>query len=65
MERMPVVKKDLYNSVRNMKMSKKMALIEVTDFIRHCIDTGTYPVIYYTGHGERGTGNWCFIDGIL
>ena len=22
-------------------------------------------VIYYTGHGERGTGNWCFKDGVV
>ncbi|XP_019856607.1 PREDICTED: uncharacterized protein LOC109585103 [Amphimedon queenslandica] len=22
-------------------------------------------VIWYTGHGERGTGNWCFKDGII
>ena len=22
-------------------------------------------VIWYTGHGERGTGNWCFKDGVI
>ena len=21
--------------------------------------------IWYTGHGERGTGNWCFEDGVI
>ena len=20
-------------------------------------------MLYYTGHGEKGTGNWCFKDG--
>ena len=22
-------------------------------------------IIFYTGHGEKNTGNWCFIDGII
>ena len=22
-------------------------------------------IIWYTGHGERGTGNWCFKDGVI
>ena len=65
MERLPVVKKGLYNSVRNMKMTKNMALAEIKDFIRHCLLTNTMPVIYYTGHGESGTGNWCFIDDVI
>ena len=22
-------------------------------------------IIFYTGHGEKNTGNWCFIDGVI
>lgn len=34
-------------------------------FIDHCnAQTPPWdPIIYYTGHGERGTGDWCFGDG--
>jgi len=24
-----------------------------------------YLAIYYTGHGEHGTGNWVFSDGVI
>ena len=32
------------------------------DMIRFCLIPA---MIWYTGHGERGTGNWCFKDGVI
>uniref|UniRef100_A0A1X7U1P3 Uncharacterized protein n=1 Tax=Amphimedon queenslandica TaxID=400682 RepID=A0A1X7U1P3_AMPQE len=37
------------------------------DKIKSIFDTKKHEgaVIWYTGHGEKGTGNWCFNDGII
>jgi hypothetical protein len=44
-------------------VSKEVAV----DKIRKALDLATTwrssLVLYYTGHGEEGTGNWCFKDG--
>lgn len=40
--------------------SAKACLDEITKFFQHCKERDSYPIIYYTGHGEEGTGNWCF-----
>ncbi|CAH3144891.1 unnamed protein product, partial [Porites lobata] len=28
-------------------------------------NTEAVPMLYYTGHGETGTGNWCFANGTI
>eukprot|EP01084_Bolivina_argentea_P311487 539167_1 len=55
------------NVVRDMKYCSKSTVI---DRIRKCAreckqKKGDQVVIYYTGHGECGTGNWCFYDGVV
>jgi hypothetical protein len=32
-------------------------------FFEHCKVWKQAPIVYYTGHGEGGSGNWCFPDG--
>ena len=37
---------------------------------KYIINTYNYAnnfsaTLWYTGHGERGTGNWCFKDGVI
>ena len=55
----------LYNTVQNMRNLKKSTVLsEITEFAeqkesKECIR------IYYTGHGESNTGNWCFKDGTV
>ena len=31
----------------------------------NCKDQACVPMLYYTGHGAAGSGNWCFKDGCL
>ena len=34
--------------------------------VNYCMSKITFiAVIYYTGHGEKDTGNWCFKDGVI
>ena len=53
--------------VQDMKYLSKWTVL---DRIQKCAKkTVTYRdahiYIYYTGHGEKHTGNWCFADGII
>ena len=45
--------------------SKEACLEALAQFFDDCGQTGLYPQIYYAGHGEEGTGNWCFPCGGL
>ena len=37
----------------------------VRSLMDECKSSNRKPAIYYTGHGEVGTGDWCFHDGTL
>eukprot|EP01084_Bolivina_argentea_P285004 488630_1 len=53
--------------VRDMKsLTKATALNRIKQCARECKQkNGKYVRIYYTGHGETNTGNWCFADGVI
>ena len=53
------------NSIRNLRMKKSAALHEIKKHFRRCKKKGKRPAVYYTGHGEIGTGDWCFHDGTI
>ncbi len=55
----------LHHYVQDMNMSKQAAKNVIIDFFKTCQQEGEWPMLYYTGHGEVGTGNWCFKNGTL
>lgn len=59
------VGKKLGNTVKNFYLTKSDAIQEILRFFRICRDRELIPMLYYTGHGEIGTGNWCFHDGTI
>ena len=65
MEGAAVVMSNLHNVVRNFNLTKEDAKGEIQKLFRECMVRKEQPVVYYTGHGEIGTGNWCFADGTL
>ena len=60
-----VVGSKLYNTVKDLYLTKHAALRHITLLFEKCKDTNAKPMLYYTGHGEIGTGNWCFADGTI
>ena len=53
----------LHNVVRDMaNLSKNTVLLNIRQAIEKCNGSLT---IYYTGHGESYSGNWCFADGVI
>ena len=60
-----VVGTKLFNTVKNLYLTKDAALRHVTMVFEKCTQTKAHPMLYYTGHGEIGTGNWCFSDGTI
>jgi len=56
---------DLFNTVRDNYLNKSEAEIKLKQFLQKCSEEDKKPIIYYTGHGQAGTGNWCFQDGTL
>ena len=55
----------LWNKVMDLYLEKTHAQQKIKKFFSHCQKNGYKPMLYYTGHGEIGTGNWCFHDGTL
>eukprot|EP01084_Bolivina_argentea_P285002 488625_1 len=55
------------NSIRMMRsLTKATALNSIKQCAQECKQkNGKYVRIYYTGHGENNTGNWCFYDGTI
>ena len=53
----------LYNSIKDLRMTKSTAIGHIKRFLDYCRENNYNSVIFYTGHGEVGTGNWCFADG--
>ena len=56
---------NLWNKVMDLYLEKRDAVNKIRKFFNHCQKNGFKPMLYYTGHGEIGTGNWCFNDGTL
>ena len=55
----------LYNTIKDLYMTKGDALNHISKFFKHCQAGRFKPMMYYTGHGQVGTGNWCFNDGTI
>ena len=55
----------LFNTVKDLYLTKSEALGKTRKFFEACKPNKFHPMLYYTGHGEIGTGNWCFDDGTL
>ena len=55
----------LHNTVKDLFLTKSDALKKIGELFEVCKPKKFHPMLYYTGHGERGTGNWCFQDGTI
>ena len=55
----------LHNVLRVYDLERNEVLKRIEQFLVWCRKTQNKPVIYYTGHGEVGTGNWVFSDGYV
>ena len=60
-----VVGTRLFNTVKDLYLTKDVALGHVTKVFEKCKEKKAKPMLCYTGHGEIGTGNWCFDDGTV
>ena len=58
-------KAHLHNRVMDLYLTKSVALGHISKLFDICKRSKTKPMLYYTGHGEIGTGNWCFADGTI
>ena len=58
-----LAKARLSDTVRKLKLKKFEALESIRELFADCLSRKAKPMIYYTGHGEIGTGDWCFADG--
>ena len=54
-----------HNTVEDVNMTKASALGLIRRLVEECRREETHPVLYYTGHGETGSGDWCFTDGTV
>ena len=57
------VEAELFNTVKDLRLTRTAALGHIKSLFETCSRRGAKPMLYYTGHGEKGTGNWCFEDG--
>ena len=57
------VKAEMFNTVKDLHLTRATALGHIRNLFETCRRHRAKPMLYYTGHGERGTGNWCFEDG--
>ena len=55
----------LYNKLQNLQMEKDEVRKHIEKFFKYCKEETYKPMLYYTGHGELPTGNWCLIDGTI
>ncbi|KAJ7375763.1 hypothetical protein OS493_039029, partial [Desmophyllum pertusum] len=55
----------LFNTVKDLYLTKSAALGHITKLYKKCKSKECRPMLYYTGHGQTGTGNWCFADGTI
>ena len=57
------VEVNLFNTVKDLYLTKSAATGHIRRLFDACKREDVQPILYYTGHGEIGTGNWCFADG--
>ena len=55
----------LFNTVKDLYLTKSTACDHIRSLFDACRRDRVKPILYYTGHGEIGTGNWCFSDGTI
>ena len=55
----------LFNTVKDLYLTKSTACDHIRSLFKACRRDRVKPILYYTGHGEIGTGNWCFSDGTI
>lgn len=56
---------NLFNTVKDLYLTKSTAFGHIRRLFETCKRNKVKPILYYTGHGETGTGNWCFADGTI
>ena len=56
---------ELFSSLHKLRITRHDAIREIKDTFDACESGRKQAVIYYTDHGEEGTGNWCFRDGTI
>ena len=59
------VEAELFNTVKDFYLTKSTAFGHIRRLFDTCKRDRVKPILYYTGHGEIGTGNWCFADGTI
>jgi len=52
----------LFNTVKDLYLTKSAASVHIKKRFDVCKHEQVKPMLYYTGHGEIGTGNWSFAD---
>ena len=52
----------LHNTLRMLDMETHEVRKRIKKFFKWCKENRYKPVLYYTGHGEVGSGDWCFND---
>ena len=58
-----IIKYKLETIIQNMKYLTKQSVLYS---IKKCVKNSNNDIhIYYTGHGQKGTGNWCFDNGVV
>ena len=57
------VQAELFSTVKDLRLTRTAALGHIKSLFETCRRHRAKPMLYYTGHGEKGTGNWCFEDG--
>ena len=55
----------LFNTVKDLYLTKSDAFAKIKEVFEECKPRKFHPMLYYTGHGEIFTGNWCFHDGTI
>ena len=55
----------LFNTVKDLYLTKSTAFGHIRSLFDTCRRKEIKPILYYTGHGESWTGNWCFADGVI
>ncbi len=55
----------LFNTVKDLYLTKSEAFDKIRKLFDTCKRGEDQAMLYYTGHGEVGTGNWCFADGTI
>ena len=60
-----IVGSKLYNTIKDLYLRKDVALNHIKQFFDFCKCNDFKPILYYTGHGEKDSGDWCFHDGTV